>query len=391
MSVASFADAPEQSDAAQAAVTHRKILHLVNGEHYSGAERVQDLLALNLPACGYDVGFVTLKSGRFESNRKSTSSPIYPVPMKSRLDLSCASKVARIVRQENYELIHAHTPRSLLVAARAARIARKPLVYHVHSPVGRDCGNWLRNRFNTWIESRMLRQCAQIICVSSSLCEYMRGMGHPPERLAVVHNGVPVDRGPMPEWPDNGVWTIGSVALFRPRKGLETLIRALSVLREKSAESGRKFRLLAVGPFETPEYEQEIRALVAQLGVGSMIEWTGFETDVRGRLQQMQVLSLPSLYGEGLPMVVLEAMAAGLPVVASDVEGVPEAIRDGVDGILAIPGDSQDLATKMAALAASRTDWANISRNSRERQRESLSEWSMTRRIGEIYDRILKT
>jgi len=357
------------------------VLHVINGEHFSGAERVQDLLALNLPDCGYAASFATLKSGRFAECRQSNNSPLYHVPMKSRLDSVCSRQIASLVREHKFALLHAHTPRSLMVAAGAARIAKVPLVYHVHSPVGRDCGNWLKNKVNTWMESRWLRQCSHMICVSGSLKQYMVSLGHPESKLSVVRNGVAIV--PSNDFAEpGGIWTLGTVALFRPRKGLEVLIQSLAELRDL----GCPVRLLAVGPFETPDYQREIDSLVEKLGVGNLIEWTGFETDVNRRLREMNIMVLPSLYGEGLPMVVLEAMACGVPVVASRVEGIPEAIRDGVDGVVFGPGNSHELAVQIQVITGDRAGWRQMAASARTRQRESLSDVSMARGVAGVYD-----
>ena len=89
-----------------------RVLHVVNGEHYSGAERVQDLLAGFLPACGYDVGFACVKPGRFPQARKFQTARLYELPMSSRFDFACGRKLAMLARDEDYALIHAHTPRS---------------------------------------------------------------------------------------------------------------------------------------------------------------------------------------------------------------------------------------------------------------------------------------
>ncbi|KAF7962372.1 hypothetical protein AWV80_22645 [Cupriavidus sp. UYMU48A] len=106
---------------------------------------------------------------------------------------------------------------------------------------------------------------------------------------------------------------IGTVALFRQRKGLEVLLQALALLREK----GQSVRLLAVGAFETTQYEKHIREVTAKLNLDDAITWAGFTLDVATEFKKMDVFVLPSLFGEGLPMVVIEAMALGLPVVAT--------------------------------------------------------------------------
>jgi glycosyltransferase involved in cell wall biosynthesis len=126
------------------------------------------------------------------------------------------------------------------------------------------------------------------------------------------------------------------------------------------------------------------------LGVSRWIEWTGFKSNVHGELQTFDLFALPSLFGEGLPMVVLEAMASGVPVVASAVEGVPEAIGDGVEGLLATPGDAGDLAGTIAAVIDGRYDWESLRQNALKRQAEYFSDESMACGVAEVYRSLLK-
>src|SRR5207237_5725177 len=129
-------------------------------------------------------------------------------------------------------------------------------------------------------------------------------------------------------------WTLGAIALFRPRKGIEALLEALAVLRSRNVN----VRLRAVGGFESPVYKADVLALAERLDLTEAIDWIGFTRNVNRELAKIHLFVLPSLFGEGLPMVVLEAMAAGLPVVASRVEGVPEAVVHRETGLLVEPG-----------------------------------------------------
>jgi len=167
--------------------------------------------------------------------------------------------------------------------------------------------------------------------VSEAVGNYVRGQGF---EVFVVPNGVPARQPIPPRDPAKIDWTLGMIALFRPRKGLEILLQALALLRSR----GLPVRLRAVGSFETPDYENQIRRLACHLDLNAAIEWTGFAQDIDRELARLDLFVLPSLFGEGLPMVVLEAMSAGLPVVASTVPGVPEAVRDGIEGLLVKPG-----------------------------------------------------
>jgi len=363
-----------------------KVLHLINGEHFSGAERVQDLLAMAMPKFGYNVGFACVKPDKFPAVRHSQDCELFETPMKSKFDVFCAGRVAKLFRENNYQLLHAHTPRTLLIGRLAARKLKCPLVYHVHSPVGRDSERGFSNKLNTMMETWSLAGVDKMICVSNSLAGYMKELGHEANKIAVVSNGVEAIPD-LPERKEPGkVWTIGTMALFRPRKGTEVLLDALAILKEKNIE----VQLRAVGPFETPEYENEIMARVESLGIGSMIEWTGFQTNVNDQLRKMDLFVLPSLYGEGLPMVVLESMANAIPVVASRVEGIPEAVRDGVDGLIFEPANAEDLANKLESLIGNNQRWHEMSQSAVARQRSELSDLSMARGVATIYDELLK-
>lgn len=360
------------------------VLHLINGEHFSGAERVQDLLAMSMPKFGYKADFACLKADKFPLVRQSRTL-LHELEMNSKFSLNCFRDVVDLARKHQYKVLHAHTPRTLMIGAMAARKLGCPFVYHVHSPVSRDSGKLTRNCINAVIEKMSLTEVNRMICVSESLRNYMYTQGHSDEKLRVVANGVEPVPSAEPRTVAPKVWTIGTVALFRPRKGTEVLIRALRQLKDQ----GLSVKLLAVGPFETQKYHNEIMDLAEDLGVSEMIEWTGFEQDTNAQLKRMDMLVLPSLYGEGLPMVVLEAMAMGVPVIASNVEGIPEAIRHGVDGVIFKAGDSEALAGCVSKMVSSPIQWRAMSEASLKRQRNKLSSDSMARGVAEIYDELL--
>ena len=137
---------------------------------------------------------------------------------------------------------------------------------------------------------------------------------------------------------------------------MEILLEALAMLRQQ----GVRVHLRAVGPFESPAYEAETPRCVRRLGLQEHVSWTGFRRDVTAELLKMDLFVLPSLFGEGLPMVVLEAMAAGVPVVATRLAGMPEAVRHGQEGLLAAPGNAADLAHAVARIVRGEMAWASL-------------------------------
>lgn len=362
-----------------------RVLHLVNGEHYSGAERVQDLLARQLPRLGCEVGFVCVKPRRFPAAREAKNAPLVEMPMHGRFDIRIAKHIAELVEDDGYDLVHTHTPRTALVGRIAARRAGVPHIYHVHSPAGRDSTRRWANWTNSIVEWACLRDADRLITVSPSLREYMIHRGFEPQRVVCVPNGVPSASVQPHRRTPGGSWTLGTVALFRPRKGIEVLLETLAMLRSNE----QNVRLRAVGGFETAAYESSIRGLAERLGLAEAIDWIGFTRGVNRELAKIDIFVLPSLFGEGLPMVVLEAMAAGVPVVASRVEGVPEAVRHRETGLLVDPDSVSQLAAAIEEIVSGAVDFAALSEGSRRRHAAQFSDATMAAGVNAVYRDVL--
>ncbi|MEM1305876.1 MAG: glycosyltransferase, partial [Planctomycetota bacterium] len=200
-----------------------------------------------------------------------------------------------------------------------------------------------------------------------------------------VPNGVPVNDNAWPRAAPAGGWTLGMVALFRPRKGAEVLLEAVAALRSR----GHDVRVRAIGPFETESYEAELQRLADRLHVADLVDWVGFTDDVAAELQQVDALALPSLFGEGLPMVVLEAMAAGLPVVATRCEGVAEAVVHRETGLLVEAGSVSQLSQAIEELVTGRVGHESMSAHAIERHADRFSDAVMAGRVADIYREVL--
>ena len=365
----------------------QRVLHVINGEHYAGAERVQDLLSAALPRFGFEVVFAAIKPDQFPSRRKYQEARLYETPMRGKFDFTAARSLAHVARRETCSLIHTHGVRSAMVGRLAARSTGLPMIHHLHSPTSGDTTHSFRNFVNAFIERRSTGDLAAAVAVSKSLAVYGTGMGIPNERVHVVHNGVPIvpllAERPTPV----GNWTIGCMALFRPRKGLEVLIEALAELRRNGVDAN----LRAVGRFETPDYERTIHNLAARLGVEPAITWRGFQSDIAAELAAMDLFVLPSLFGEGLPMVVLEAMSYGIPIIGTRVEGVPEAIRENIDGLIAAPGDARSMAEQIQRVIAGDVSWQALRASAYRRQSEQFSDLSMAAATADVYRQVLAT
>ena len=366
-----------------------KVLHVVNGEHFSGAERVQSHLGHCLPSLGITADFVCVKPGKFATllnEQKGKWGIGYRATMRHRFDYRAATDVRDLVRDHCYDLLHAHTPRTALVASVASKLTGVPWVYHVHSPAARDSTRCCSNRINAWVEKQALRNCEHVITVSESLRLDCIRQGIAEDRVTVVHNGVPSIRPLRATTPSpGGTWTVGMVALMRPRKGLEVAIDAIAQLETR----GHDVRLRIIGPFESNDYEAEIDARIKTMGIEDRLEQIGFVANVPEALAKLDIMVLPSLFGEGLPMVVLESMAAAVPVIATRVEGTPEAITHGLEGLLAEPRDATSLADAIESLVTGKHDWKQMAEAAHDRHRRSFSDIAMARATALVYRKLL--
>jgi glycosyltransferase involved in cell wall biosynthesis len=305
--------------------------------------------------------------------------------MGSRFDVQCGFRLANLVREEGYDLLHTHTPRAALVGRIASALTGVRMVHHLHSPTSRDSDVALRNKINTLIENLSIRNARALIAVSHGLAEYLRDQHFPKEKIHVVPNGVPTFGSLPVRSRPKGEWVIGCIALFRPRKGIEILIEALARLNEADLPC----RVRAVGSFIAPTYEIQTKALVRRLGLQNRIDWIGFVPDVNLELMKMDLIALPSLFGEGMPMVVLEAMSAGVPAVASSVGGVTDVIEHGRSGILVPPDDPRALANALSSVMLGHYDWAELRTQARARQQALYSDAIMASGAASVYDRVL--
>ncbi|MDZ4818891.1 MAG: glycosyltransferase family 4 protein [Planctomycetota bacterium] len=367
-----------------------RALHVINGEHYAGAERVQDLLAARLPDFGVDVAFACVKPDKFPALRRSQQTVLHQIPMRQRWDLRPAWKLARLLRAGKFDILHAHSARAAMIAAVASRLSGVPLVLHVHGNTATEIRGRAWTRLNAWAERQLLPRCAAVIAVSASVADYLRSAGAASNKVFVVPNGVPSRREMRPRLDyssraDNRTSRLGFVALLRPRKGLEVVLDAAAILLRQ----GLDISLRIVGRFETAEYELEIAQQVARLQLADRIDWRGFQTDVDAELNQMDVLLFPSVLPEGLPMVVLEAMAAGVPIVATRVPGVTDVLRDGENGLLVEPNDASALASGISQLIENPALAERLRTAAWHDQQEHYSDKSMAEAVAGIYRQVL--
>ncbi|HXF60136.1 MAG TPA: glycosyltransferase [Caldilineaceae bacterium] len=348
-----------------------RILLLIKGLGLGGAER---LLVDSLPywdrtAFEYHVAYMLPWKGLLAPAFAQAGAPVHclgAAPSNGRPDdpapsgvtaarsLAAAMLLPQVYRrllalQRRYDfaLIHADLPAAGLVARLAGRRLGLPVVYTEHNlqeryhPLMR-LGNRLTYGWN-----------ARVLAVSDEVAASIRRNGlDRSTQVQTLLNGAPVEqvraeagdgqalRAALGIAPAQVV--IGTVAVFRRQKRLDRWLEMAASVAQRCPSA--VFVLVGDGP-EMPAVREQVRAL----GLGERVHLTGFRADGRRYLGLMDIYVISSDY-EGLPMALLEAMALGKPVVATAVGGIPEAVADGDEGLLAPPGDVPALAAQVARL-----------------------------------------
>jgi glycosyltransferase involved in cell wall biosynthesis len=257
------------------------------------------------------------------------------------------------VRKRPFDLIYCNGTTADFVGAMVALRTGVPALWHVRYTAVPEVSRGLHR----WLSSRP--EVARIVCVSRAAASLFP---HCPEKTVVVHNAVDLtrfERGATAGCfkgrgaPDDA-FVFGSMGRVLPRKGYPQMIRAAKLLVERaSSEERRRLRFVVVGdtPADIPgDHLGECRALVRACGLEGVFMFPGFAADVRPWVEDFDVVVLPSVYPDPLPRTVIEGMAYQCPVIAFDVGGVGEMVRDGETGSL-LPSNGTPEALAEAMLA----------------------------------------
>ena len=332
-----------------------RVLLMIDRLNWGGAERVVVSLACGLHARGLDVRLMQMGSRGphpWGAELLRAGVPVLDLGLRSLLDPRPVLWLAAYLRRERIDLLHTHLRYSDLVGRAAAALARRPVISTIHGIAEAQPG-WreaVRRRLD-YFSARAV--CPLVLTVSDAQRQiYQRAARLDSARLETHRNGVDTARfRPDAAAREQLRAQLGvapltllyvTVAILRPGKGVQHLLEAAALVQQQMSD----VRVLVIGPGEKGP---ELAAQAAQLGLADTVCFLGPRNDVPALLTAADVYVHPSLF-EALPTTVLEAMATGLPVVATDVGGVPELVAHGTTGLLVPPARPALLAQAMLRL-----------------------------------------
>jgi glycosyltransferase involved in cell wall biosynthesis len=302
--------------------------------------------------------------------------PLVGQLVKRRFSPGFAAAVRRRVRHDGFELVHAHIYASATAAAAALAGSRVPLVLTEHTEAP-----WRGRRARS--ASRLAyRRADHLITVSTAIRrQLVEEFGVPRAGVTYVPNAVvPLADAARAVGVRDGFADrplIARVSRLVPEKGVDVFLRAAAIVAARAPEV--RFLVIGDGPLR-----EELRGLADDLSLTDRVSFLGHRPDARRVIARLSMLVVSSIT-DGAPLVNLEAMSAGVPVVASACGGIPDQIRDGADGLLVEPGDPHMLAAAMLRVLAE-PDLARRRADCARRRAESeFSYPAMLARVEECY------
>ena len=336
--------------------------------------------------CGYltppgDPGFAVI-----ERQAAKAGAPLVAIPDRGPTDWRIVPKLLRICRRENVSIWHGHDYKTNALGLLLNRIWPMRLVTTLHG--------WVKRTSRTPLYYRIDRLCLphyeRVFCVSDDLFEAARTSGVSARKCVLLENGIDTAEYTRRQTTAEAKlalgfaadeFLIGAVGRLSPEKGFDISIRAVRNLRERNL----KVKLVIVGEGDD---RARLEALRAELGLQDAVRFAGWQSDTKPYFEAMDLFALSS-FREGLPNVLLEAMALGVPCVATRIAGVPKLIEHGVSGWLLEPGDATALADGIFRLIGHSDLSSRYAGAARRTIRERYDFARRTARLAGAYDELL--
>lgn len=352
-----------------------RILQVITPSRFSGAERVCVEVSEELQGLSHHVEVITKPNSHLAAALAERGVKGHVMRIGGKFNLAAPLIIARTARRMEADLIHTHLSTASLWGSTAGHLLGIPVITHVHA-------------LNTPI---WYRGATHLVAVARAVRDHLVAHGISRDRISVVHNATDFDGLPASRSRDRLQAALGVdpheplivvTAHLSAKKGHRVLLQALRML----SQDGTRFRCLCLG--EGPELGA-LRDLARRLALGDLVRFLGFRDDAKEIVAGADVVVLPSVRGEGLPLSLLEAAAMGRPAVASRLAGLPEIIADNETGYIVEPGDAGALASRLSKLLRDAPLRARMGGAARERARELFTRDRRARAIERVYLRAL--
>ena len=359
-------------------------LHVDTARTWRGGQNQVLVTVLGLRAFGHRTVLVAHPSGELR-RRAEEGLDFIPLAPRTEMDLSAAWRLTRVLKQLRPDIVHAHDPHGVAMASLALSMSTLPVKPRLVA--SRRVDFHLRQ---TALSRWKYRQVDLFICASDAIRKMLVGDGIPRSRTITVHEGIDVAKAnaaPPADlhqefWLPHGAPIVGNVAALVPHKGQRYLVDAAVKLLPDQPDA--RFVMAGEGELR-PSLEQQIK----QHHLEKHVLLAGFRPDILSLHKAFDVFVMSSVT-EGLGTSLLDAMACGRPVVATDVGGIPEVVVDGETGMLVPARDPEAIATALRRILSDRALREQMGAAGLARVRTVFSAEHMIRNTIRAYQRVLR-
>jgi len=382
-------------------VANLKVLDVIDSGGLYGAEvmllhLVAEQIRQGIEPIIASIGEKGIEEKPLETEAKKRGFRVEKFRMMPGPNFPGASKILRFAWSDGVNILHSHGYKgNILLGFIPKPIRRIPIITTVHGYTSRVNG-FNRMRLYEWLDSRALGLMDAVVFVSNAMKSDPHFRHLCPEKVNVIHNGIPLtpdeaqalnsdhdsqNLDSILEFCKKG-YIIGSIGRLSPEKGYENLIRALAHVVNKGLDA----RLLLIGQGALKE---KLVLLASELGLTSRIMFAGYQKAAFRFFHLMNVFVISSLT-EGLPMTLLEAMRAKVPIIATRVGGIPDILTDPKDAILLPPKDEEGLASAILRISCNPEKTLQMTENAYKKFKSELSSYKMAKQYSSLYKELLR-
>ena len=354
-----------------------KVLHIDPEKNWGGGEAQVLGLLVYLSGKGHRNDLLADPNGALFERCRELNVKRCSFSMRNDVDLRAVLALRRLIRAEDFDIVHFHTKRAHALSLWLPRVRSRPKYVVTRRMDYPERPGWYSHRLYN-------RRVDGVVAISQAIGDLLTQAGVDPRKIRRIPSGIDPERFKNCRSRQDGsnrVKTIGCLAGLDARKGQRFLLEAAALL--KAQGFNLRYQLAGDGPLRS-----ELENHVTRLGLRDEVSFLGFVADAAAFLADIDLFVMPSLF-EGLGVAVLEAMAAGKPVVATRVGGLTESVIDGVTGILVPPSSAAALARAIAQLAQAPASAAEMGRHGRERVLQHFTLEQMARQNESYYYELL--
>ena len=349
-----------------------RICHLIGSLKHGGAERQLINLLNNLSIKTKYLVLLTNKEDCGFYRLLNQKINICFMPIRLRYFYFTILKLSKFLRQNRIDVLQTHMYWANLYGTISGKIAGLPVI--ISTEHGRN--PWKKN-WHYWIERNIITKLSDLrICVSKDIVSVRKNLDRIPEKkLKYIPNATKIPA--TIKKIENKITMIGSIGRFVEAKDFSTLIKAAKILKESNILF--EIHILGDGPLR-----KELEAIRKRLGLESVLKMPGFQDNVDEWLSKFDLFVISSIR-EGQPLVLLEAMAYGLAIVATNIGGIPDTVKDGEEAILVEPKKPEILASAIRNFIENESLRAKYGKKAKERAKKEFSINALCKQYEELY------